>query len=642
MKSLKNLSLIILLSFILYGCPEENPTQTDDPIAIDEAVIEQKSEVIGKSGGNISLSDGTEIIIPSNGVISDTKVVLSKIENDSYFPGSNRVSIDIQSDNPINGVGLKIKAKQGLTKNQIGLFRYNPEESTTQLNIEGDAPSFDYDSQTGIISSSVNVAKSKIDKEQLQGSLLFPRWIAEWDENVEGSVQSKIIQMPFYEQPGNSCWATCASMLAKAYTPYSDRQRESEVYDFLKYLQLGKDDGIYCYQFLRTLPKAFHLYSGGAGVEASGYFRLSSLKEKIVKELDENHPVIVSLDYPGVGQHAILVVGYNKKTSGAGKVTYDLVFHNPQGTGNESMYSVKDFDWIFSKKAVTTAVQILYSTNAAHSDRTLLTLGQPLSGLVGEITFKVPYKSSEYNIMFSENISSSLGYEWRALNKQILAVPDTAKDFKIKLPIWNSDRSSSKSANLSLNVYREGKKVYQFSEAINVPSSSSPYWFNKTIPLAEIRQQFDSSEYHFMFELWEGGTYADGFDFKVNIEKGPHPLNGRWIWDLSNTDENCGENYWPESMTVAITTGKSFITMYDEIDEEDVTLEFSYKDNDFVIFYESSSENYKIRVEGTMQGNDRFIAYLEEHTTHYVEDAEGNYTEEPCTTRATITGTRLK
>jgi len=649
MRRISYFILLIPFIFLMTGCPDDNPTSPKPDVTIEEKVVEQKTTTIGTSGGTISLSDGTEVIIPSGSVSSETKVIVSKIENDNYFSGSNRVSIDISSDKSITGMTVKIKVKSGLSKEQVGVFRYNPEDSKTQSFVEGDVPEFNYDSQTGIITATVNAGSSKSKKEQVNGSLLFPRWVAEYDENIEGEVESRIIEMPFYEQPGSSCWATCATMLSKAYTPYTDRKSEAEVYNYLKYMQLGRDDGIYSFQFLRTLPKAFHLYSGGAGVEATGFFRLSALREKIIKELDEQHPVIVNLDYPGVGQHAILVIGYIKKTSGSGKVTYDLVIHNPQGTGSETMYTIHDFDWVFSKKSMTTAVQILYPTVGVHPDRTLLTLGMPMSSLVGDISFKVPTRGgSSYSIRFSENISNSRGYSWRyGTGNEILAVPDTATEFNIKLPIWNADRSSSsKFAILMLNIYREGKKVYEFSENLTIPEGLSAYWFDKTIPLNDIRQNFDSSEYYFKFELWDGGTYADGFDFYVNIDKGLHPLNGRWLFTYSDVNNNCDDQDSMDQSIYYIKTTKTILILYTEEhgEEDGWPFNFSYNKDEFSFSTEFNIFGYdcSLSYKGRMEGDDKFVANMEAHGWNISKDENGNEVAIPCTTLAKVTGTRLK
>jgi|GEM_PF-4239218 len=636
MRNLKVINgvLLLLIAFTFFGCPDDNPTKPSDVIK-DEIISEQKSSEIGTSGGEVSLSDGSSVTIPSGGTSTSTKVTISKIKNDNYFSGSNRTSIDISSESGLSSMTVKITVPKGLQKDDIGLFRYNPADVTNIL--MGDIPAFEYDSENGFITATVNVAVTGTKKERLQGSLLFPRWVAEWNENVEGEKSTKIIQMPFYEQPGSSCWATCATMLAKAYTPYKDRKLEPEVYEFLKYMGLGRDEGIYAFQFLKTLPKAIHLYSGGVGLESTGFFRTSSLREKIISELDKNHPVIVSLPYPGVGAHAIMVVGYTKKTSGSNKVTYDLIIHNPQGTGTETMYTVHDFDYVFKDKAMTQAVQIIYPTDEPHPDRALLTMGLPL-GVVGDIKFKVPFKQSSYNIEFREDINSKTGYKWSWGEKTMDCIPDTASDLILKLPLWNASQSGSKNAKIECKVRANGRTVYQFSESISVAASGDATWFNKTIPLSEIRGTNDSTEYYFDFTVYDGGTYVDGFDFFVNIDAA-HPLNGRWNWDVAPIDDGC-EQFEIDNMEVLIKCGKTWISWTDDEGEE-IILDFSYHKDEFNIHWEESDDEYW-DMNGEMDGPDRFTAEVYVVSTKYEQDNEGNYIEVPCTSTASIVGTRIK
>lgn len=518
------LFFFILMQFLLITCKnDDNPLNQNNSESDDkEIIVEQESKTIDSNGGEIKLSDDTKIIIPKDAVNKETKIILSKIQNDNVFSGSNRVVIDINTDNPISEMTLMIRVEKGLTKDDLGLFLYNPDDSKIEVVLKGIRPDFEYDSQTGFMTSTIT-SKMLNKNEKIQGKLKYPRIVADWNQNIQAKQESKIIQVPFYEQPGNTCWATCATMLTKCYTPYKDRNSESEVLDYLKYLKISKDEGISCFSFLHELPNAFHVMSGGAGVETTGYFRLSALREKIISEIDKDRPVIISLNYPGIAKHAILIVGYTKKTEN-GKTVYDLIYHNPQGTGNETMYSVHSIDWIFKEKSYFEAVQVLYSTNLVHPERTLLTLGLPLDGNVGDIAFKVPFKTSQYHIHFADDLESLKGYSWKWNSKKFNPIPDSASELQLKLPIWNADINNSKSAILKLEVFSGGYKQYEFSENLNIPNSKQAYWFEKNINLDDIRHDNDSSEYYFKFTLLDGNTYADGFDFYVNLNNKIKPV----------------------------------------------------------------------------------------------------------------------
>ncbi|MFH1051223.1 MAG: papain-like cysteine protease family protein [bacterium] len=507
--------ILILCLFILFtGCPDENPIKPGDIIP-EETVIEQKSAIIGISGGEIKLSDGTTLTINAGGSEDNNKISVSKLANEMYFSGPNHICISLGSEKTLNSITLKIKVPEGLTSESIGIFRYNPDDIDSV--ITGDTPEFEYDSINGFITSTLIVTTNGTKKEKIQNSLTLPRWIVEWDKLNQSEFKGTVIPMPFYEQPGNSCWATCATMLAKAYTPYTDRMNEPEVYKFLKYMQIGRDDGISSYNFLKKLPMAIHLYSGGVGLESSGYFRLNSAKEQILNELDKGHPVLISLDYPNVGAHVVMIVGYSQYIENSVKHFY-LVVHNPQATGSESMYKIHDFNWVFQNKSLQMAIQIMYPKEKPHNERSLLTLGLPLEGRVGYLRFKVPFKTSQYYVDFKEDITTKKGYSWSKGGVAMLSIPDSASELRLNLPIWNSDTAKPKNATLEIQIQRKGKTVYQYSKKINIPVSKEPVWFMDTIPVSDIRGFSDSSEYYFNFELFDGETYADGYEFYVNID----------------------------------------------------------------------------------------------------------------------------
>lgn len=494
---------------ILFGC--SNSTDNNNPITNDENVIETKVSEIGANGGTISLSDGSSVVIGQGVLTQNTNITVKLFSADPNFNSSNHKAIDISSDANISqALIVKMKVPENLNSEKISLFNYDPNAGGTYL--EGILPQCTYDKTSGIITGLIAVGKIKAENLQSPGS--NTRWVAEWETDIEISENEKLIKMPFYEQPGSSCWATCATMLAKSIMPYTDKTKEVEVCNFLQRCGLTRDEGIYPHQFLRTLLSAMNYFTGG-GFESTGYFRLGALKEKIISELDNDHPVIINLNYPGVGNHVIMAIGY-KKTG----TSYTLIYHNPQGTGAETMYMERDIDQVFVNKSMAVAVQILYPKEAPHQDRALYTVGMPL-GAVGFMRFEVPYASTSYNINLNEKINASDGYGWFWNQKEFNIIPDTAKNLNISLPLWNASKTDAISAKMNIFIVKSDVSVpvYDKMEDVTINSGTEATWYKLSIPLSQFVRENGSKEYRIYVKLYDNSfNYLDGFDTKVNIE----------------------------------------------------------------------------------------------------------------------------
>ncbi|MFH1051269.1 MAG: papain-like cysteine protease family protein [bacterium] len=598
---------LAVLSLILSSCPESTSPKSTG--GTKEIVMEKKSVSIDETGGKIELSDGSSIEIPSGGVSTSTVITLKKIKNDYFFSGDNRVSIDIDIDNVPKQLIIKIKVPEGLEKEDVGLFGYNP-DGTEELEMTGIAPDFIYDAEKGFIEAVVNISAIKKKKENTQGSLLFKRWIAEWDENIDPLVETKLIQIPFYEQTGHSCWAACAAMLANSYTKYRGSDYEIKILDVLKQMNVGRDDGLGYYVFLKTLPSALKILTGKQ-YETSSFFRTKSCINKIVEEIGKEHPVIIHLPYPGTGAHAVIIIGYKKTTIGSGKTSYEFTLHNPQNSG-EGMYTVHDADWIFSAKFLCEPVHILYPTDVPHTNRTLTTVGMALDGLVGNIEFKVPLQgTSSYKIRLVDKLTADNGYIWMSGNKDkgniFNSIPDTATELYLRLPLWNSDLNNSCDAKARVTIYQEGvnSNVYDNSQDIYLPVSKNTLWFTKSVPLSDFVSAKGSNKYHFYVRLYKGGISVDGFNFYANIEP-PHPLNGIWSINTQVIQDSCEIfNFKPDRLNIHVNPVNKTAVVYDA-DSPDYKWDctFTESGDSFTLRYVNEDASDKITISGTLENED--------------------------------------
>ncbi|MCX6156262.1 MAG: PKD domain-containing protein [Candidatus Kapabacteria bacterium] len=517
---LKRVVFLLSLYLIIISCDSGVPVTLVDTLNNGtESVAESKSANIDKNGGSVILSDGTEVSVAAGVTLQAVTLTVKKMNKDNFFSADNQLSYDLSSTGDLSNVIVKVVVPKNLTTQKISVFRYNPLK--VDSNVTSKAVSFDYDSISGTVTSQEAVYHSKAYSSKspvIQASEDGNRWIYEWDKDIFPGQTAVLIQMPFYEQPGNSCGPTCGVMLAKAYLPYTSTTKVVQVCDYIHYLGVVKDAGFWPYMFLYDFRNAFHYFTG-AGAASTSYLRLSALREKIIEELDKKHPIIVRLDYPGVGAHVIMIIGYKCKSPT--DINPDIMIHNPQGTGTESMYTTHPFNWIFQDKSSVVAIQILYPTDPPHPSRALLTIGMPL-GTAGEISFKVPKNDgtpAKYYIILDENHLDKKGYSWIWNRKNFTSIPDTATSLTLKLPLFDANQSSSVCPKVEIVILKADEPKWVYESLENIPNNSfSTYWYEKTIPLSDFRKNSGSKDYSIIAKVYDGTNYMDGFQVDVKIE----------------------------------------------------------------------------------------------------------------------------
>lgn len=507
----KSVMAFCILAVVSSCTSFNNPMDDDFEVA---KTLETKTQTIGMAGGIVKLSDNTSIEIPADAIGESFTLTLSNISPEKLFSTSNSLVYDIDFSTTPQYFIINFQLKQALNKEDISIVCYDP-DNTDEM-ISGYGPDFEYDANTGIATSVFYpgvTTKSTGNLKSINHELLFKRWVAEWDENVEGSTETNLLEMPYYTQAGGSCVTTCATMLTKAYKPYRDRESETEIYHFLKYLGISKNDGVGPYTFLHSLIKAFHLYTG-AGVISEGYFNSSSLQSKIIKEIDNGHPIILNMNYPKIGRHAILIVGYEKVTTGSQKVSYNIIYHNPNLSSN--MYSKNSFEWLMSDKSMVVAYQIIFSSNEAHPKRALQTVGLPLNE-DGHIKC-----NANYTITLDYNLSGNKGYGWfNPAGTKVDTIPAGISSLDLLLPVWNADLSNEKDVKMNVQISQEGinKAVYSEDFPIHLPVGKDAHWFKKSIPASSFISDKGGDKYTLYVRLYDqSDTYLDGFLVDVFIE----------------------------------------------------------------------------------------------------------------------------
>ena len=444
-------NVIFMALFLIISCDDTNPpnAHSDDPqIAGNESIAQELTQDYNGNDITFTFNNGVTLSILSNDNkgASNGKVTLKHIQNENYFNSVNDIVIDFADVKSNYTFTLEHTLKPNLVKGDITVFKYTPDRAKDKLNAQ--IVNFDYDAASGKINAKITglgaISSGKMPVLQDgNNSRLIISWadrykLSDGDEQV-------VMQVPYYEQPGGSCWATCAQMLTKAY-PRDDDEYSNRlgVIDFIKYLKhTSLDEGIGLWDFKMNLPNAINLYSS-TKTEVSTFVSSSNMLEEIINKLRENKPLIMNLTYPGVGRHAIMIIGYKRELISIAKINVKLLIHNPQNVGTESMYKWVDWEWLMKEKWPQEAYQILYPNKPLKTtELELLTMGLPINKYLGDLAFVVGTDSKNYSIGLQYDNSEANGYKWVFPNGvKCEKLPDTVSYIKAKLPVYNASKSS--------------------------------------------------------------------------------------------------------------------------------------------------------------------------------------------------------
>ncbi|MBP7497833.1 MAG: hypothetical protein KA792_09235 [Bacteroidales bacterium] len=512
---------ILLLFIFLVSCKKDKDDSEDTtpvtPPVTTETIIATASGTIGTAGGTVKLSDGATVEIAAGVLTSDTKITINKIGNEVNFAADNRYCYEISGLEKGTKVKLIFPCPAGKSSAFTGVLNYN---NSTYAGI---SVPFVYDSINGNVTVDNYTLVKKLNAEPD-----YRRWIVEWGDKQEYGDETALIPVPFYEQIGGSCWATDMTMLTKAYSPYKDREAETEIKDYLKTMSLNMDDGIGLYNFMKVLPGKFNSFTSGAGVTSESYFVKNNLLKAIIKRLKENKPVVL---YMPNYAHAVLVVGYRTYLNQAGYDEYELVIHdskgvNPPSADEGGMYTTRKWSW-FLKDAVSTHLYlILYPGVGVHPNRALQTVGLPSypSGKT-EVSFDY-YKTaggSKGTISLTWDKSAYDGYKWSQSFNTFDVLPKTVKAMNLKLQLFNSDLSAGQNPTLNIKIVnnKKGKITFQQDYPVTLLTDKNPLYFNISLDTAQWLDNYNDTteiEYYIFTRLMNKGFYQDGWTARFKIK----------------------------------------------------------------------------------------------------------------------------
>jgi hypothetical protein len=326
------------------------------------------------------------------------------------------------------------------------------------------------------------------------------------------TTKSKLIPMPYYEQPGNTCWATSGKMLTHGLSTASNAHLETKsVHSLMGVLKIGINDGFNGFYKGASLAKLLD-------VNYKNYFLWSSTRKKMIAELDKGHPLIYSGTFTSISNpknritHAVLIVGYEYDSKG----TLSFVMHDPRNSGGKTMYTKMLWDDMqINQWLPTEAVTLFWSDTAPPSTNSKFTLGLPTHGQLGKFYFQGQktdkFNSIRYFLQFMT--TGSQGYFWST--SEVEPYPETlfrenVNELILQLPVYNSG-SSSGSTFVSVEVYEisnTSNKV-STSESISVAAYSEEK-FSVTLNLDSLVKNLGAevSECAVSIKLTENSTVS--------------------------------------------------------------------------------------------------------------------------------------
>lgn len=507
------LMLLAVLTLTIVGCEEKTPVEPDPDVVIEETVLDEQQMTVGAEGGTLAMEDGMTVEVPAGALTGSTSVRVQKIGGERFFDGPNRSAYRVFVDTEPDEIVLTFPVEPGGSADDIGVLNYDPEEF---FQTEADPYPFEYNAETGRVTvratanralqvSSGGAAKrsGKIKEKNT--------WIVEKEPLVEPDVQTKVIDMPFYAQDHQTCWAASIHMMTRAYKA----DASSIVPDYLKYAGYPPTTGPGSFMYRVKVPSLLNIYAA-SGAVGSIYWRGTSAFNNLVKQINEGRPVLI-----GRSGHSVMVIGYKKTTSLYGPAAYQFLVHDPADPNWSNQW--KDWTWVIDQSFSWTTFAEVWIPSAPLENRPLQTVGLPLSGANGVIRFthRTNDGDIDYDATLSIDQNEPKWYGWKRTVSSLKEIPGKADTLFMKLPLWNADRSNSADVSLRISVRKiDEKEVYSTHQFLTLPVANGPTHFLWAIPVDVMRTGNGEPDYRLKVELLKGGsTVLD--QFSVEYRLGP-------------------------------------------------------------------------------------------------------------------------
>jgi len=442
-----------LLITLGYGCSKKGPTE---PPAEREAPSEVAAYV-DRSGGNVLLADGAGIIVPPEAIVDSTWFRVSKI---------------VEKGMPDNGRRYRFECQGEFSGMVTLILRFNAE----------DIPGTPSSEDVVVLHLDPEKVFTQCPIDSIRGDLAYISTSHLSDYEIRWNTKpkkvpsiSKRLSIPYYHQYQTGwCWAHCLAMMEKAYTTDVELAHESWYYG----VKLGKSayegeepsPGLPSFEFWTstTLSGIFASVFGSEGYSRGSFFFKNSLRNHLIRCIDEGKPVVVILQGE---RHFVVVVGYENSSSGL-----KFILNDPaQSSGYKRTWSDIEDKWRLGDFYSTlTPTDRPVCTSAA-------TVQLPPSG-VRQRNFKwygerglvfVPPKEGVASCLWDWPKAKAFNYDGREKDGYFYingdAIPDT--NYMYLSPEVFNGGTNPFTGEIRYNIYKEdGTEVYSPSaKTVNIP-----------------------------------------------------------------------------------------------------------------------------------------------------------------------------
>lgn len=478
-----------------------NPTGTE---------LESVTQTITSTGGEIELTDGTKVIIPSGALNKSVSIKMARIEANDFFPGQKDDFVILKFESDVTEFNQDLEIRIPV-----------PKKFTNPSNVMGAGGEFDFTNQIMDITSTT-IENVNGTYELVIKTNHFSGYGGHFWETPPHSAGP--LDVPYFNQgSSNYCWATCLQMMCEGINP-------SELYEIYSWIaSTGIDEGGAGQDFILHNSKLHSdiKYRTGSYPEAKRWQYLSA------KAMDTYLRDRVALGYPVLvmdpfTQHAFLVVGYSGNT---------FYIHNPNNTNNSKIgYSEKQWS---DFKVDQLGIRDLYVTLCIPKSLSSTRM-QTVNITNGTIKIIKPKIGSTNSMIYGYKWSpTTKGYgffENAGTGKLVDTLPDGIETIQIKgIEIANASRTESKTFNVLVDIFgRDNKKIHKsfYPESpINVgPNSLATYSID--IPVADFRDSTPGVATSYRMQITindQGGGGVVDYE-SVEFTIGPYdPLNGTWV-----------------------------------------------------------------------------------------------------------------
>lgn len=505
------LLLLLLLPILIVGLQscDETPTEPDPGVTIEEVVLEEKSATIGTEGGSLVLDDGMKAEIPAGSLSDETELTLRKIGSERFFDGPNRTAYRLFVSTEPDQILLSFPVEPGGTADDIGVLNYDPESFFQD---EADIYPFEYDEATGTVTVRASANRTLPDPNggagRRSGKIKEKNtWVVEKEPLVEPDVETKVVAMPFYAQDQLTCWAASIHMMTRGYRASAS----SRVPDYLKYAGYPPTTGPGALMYRVKVPSLLNIHAA-SGATGTIYWRGTSAFNNLVKQISAGRPVLI-----GRSGHSVMIIGYRKTTQLYGPASYEFLVHDPGDPDWGNQW--KKWDWVIDGWLGTFAQ--VWIPQKPLEDRTLQTVGLPMSGATGYIRFLHTNESGDVvnDATLGIDPTQPKWYGWKLRISSVDEIPGTAETLAMQLPVWNADRSSTATVVLDVSVRKiDEKEVYSTSETRTLPVGSKPTDVTFEVPVEPMRTGTGEPDYRLTVQLRRSdGKVADQFDLLFRL-----------------------------------------------------------------------------------------------------------------------------